>query len=90
MFDYHVPATKREAQSVWISHLGFHSFMSRFHDCMIVQLQSLDYAVVNKYGTRYKHIIKLKHHSNSIGQKSMHESNMFFKPLIKSKLMKFF
>ena len=58
----------------WI--LSFHSFMSRFHDCMIVQVHPLDYAVIRKYGTQYKHIIKLKYHSDSIGQKSMHGSNM--------------
>ena len=68
--------------------IKFPLFMSRFYDCMIVQFQSLDYAVVRKYGPLYKHIIKLKHHSDSIGQKSMHESNMFLNHWLSQNLPK--
>ena len=60
---------QKERLKVYELDIKFSLFMSRFYDCMIVQLQSLDYAVVRKYGTQYKYIIELKHHSDSIGQK---------------------
>ena len=63
---------QKERLKVYELDIKFSLFMSRFYDCMIVQLQPLDYVAVGKCGIQYKHIIKLKYHSDSIGQKSMH------------------
>ena len=69
--------------------LSLHSFMSRFHKYLIVQLCSLVHVKLYKSRPLYKNVIKFRHQTEFfIIHMSMLRVKYIFKPLIKLKMIK--